>query len=208
MTVHDPLRPLLLSVRRRWRAEVVLRAIGRSTALAAAPILAAAGTVMVARARRWSADPPGASHACLAGLAAIVVTRVAAAGAGRAIARSPASSRSAWPHARDVPPLDDVLVSAVDAGASGETGDFRRPRHGIGGASPRSRQCREHRDDACARSRCAVGGRRRHRRSLPPSRSPGRCWPRPPRRRGSRSSRSRSTSRSCPAMSACPRASR
>ena len=124
MTFHDPLRPLLLSVRRRWRAEVVLRAIGRSTALAAAPILAAAGIVM------WLAPDDGALTllavaACLAGLAAIVVSAWQSRGrpSDRQIARfieERVATRA------DVQPLDDVLVSAVDAGASGETGDFRR----------------------------------------------------------------------------------
>ena len=124
MTFHDPLRPLLLSVRRRWRAEVVLRAIGRSTALAAAPILAAAGIVM------WLAPDDGALTllavaACLAGVAAIVVTAWQSRDrpSDRQIARfieERVATRA------DVQPLDDVLVSAVDAGASGETGDFRR----------------------------------------------------------------------------------
>ena len=124
MTFHDPLRPLLLSVRRRWRAEVVLRAIGRSTALAAAPILAAAGIVM------WLALDDGALTllavaACLSGLAAIIVSAWQSRGrpSDRQIARfieERVATRA------DVQPLDDVLVSAVDAGASGETGDFRR----------------------------------------------------------------------------------
>ena len=43
MTVHDQLRSLLSSVRRRWRAEVSLRAVGRGAALAAGPLLAGAG---------------------------------------------------------------------------------------------------------------------------------------------------------------------
>ena len=43
MTVHDQLRSLLSSVRRRWRAEASLRAVGRGSALAACPILAGAG---------------------------------------------------------------------------------------------------------------------------------------------------------------------
>jgi hypothetical protein len=124
VTFHDPLRPLLLSVRRRWRAEVVLRAIGRSTALAAAPILAAAGIVM------WLAPDDGALTllavaACLAGLTAMIVSAWQSRGrpSDRQIARfieERVATRA------DVQPLDDVLVSAVDAGASGETGDFRR----------------------------------------------------------------------------------
>jgi hypothetical protein len=124
VTFHDPLRPLLLNVRRRWRAEVVLRAIGRSTAVAAAPILAAAGVVM------WLAPGDGpltllAVAACVAGLAAIVVSAWHSRHrpSDRQIARfieERVATRA------DVQPLDDVLVSAVDAGTSGDTGDFRR----------------------------------------------------------------------------------
>ena len=124
MTFHDPLRPLLLSVRRRWRAEVVLRAIGRAAALAAAPMLAAAGIAA------WLAPDDGALTllalaAGLAGVAAIVATawRCRETPSDRQIARfieERVATRA------DVQPLDDVLVSAVDAGPSGTNGDFRR----------------------------------------------------------------------------------
>ena len=43
MTVHDQLRSLLLSVRRRWRAEGVLRTVGRGAAGAAVPVFLGAG---------------------------------------------------------------------------------------------------------------------------------------------------------------------
>ena len=47
VTVHDRLRSLLLSVRRRWRAEVVLRAFARVCAFVALPLFAAAVAVAV-----------------------------------------------------------------------------------------------------------------------------------------------------------------
>ena len=73
VTVHDQLRSLLLSVRRRWRAEVVLRAVGRGAVLAAAPVLAGVGLAA------WLAPGDGAltvlaSTMGLAVLAALVMT--------------------------------------------------------------------------------------------------------------------------------------
>ncbi len=123
MTVHDQLRSLLLSVRRRWRAEAVLRAVGRGSAIAAAPVLAGAGLAA------WLAPDDGAltvlaSTMGLAVLAALVMTawRLGPTPRNRRIARF-VEERVAT--RTDVAPFDDVLVSAVDAVEPSESVDFR-----------------------------------------------------------------------------------
>jgi hypothetical protein len=123
VTVHDQLRSLLLSVRRRWRAEVVLRAVGRGAVLAAAPVLAGVGLAA------WLALDDGALTALastmgLAVLAAVLMTawRLGRTPRTRQIARF-VEERVAT--RTDVAPFDDVLVSAVDAAGPPESLDFR-----------------------------------------------------------------------------------
>jgi Domain of unknown function (DUF4175) len=113
VTVHDQLRSLLLRVRRRWRAEAVLRAVGRGAACAAVPVLLGAGVVAL--------RPPGdvallalSFTVCLAALAAMVVAawRLFHRPGDRQLARF-VEERAAL--LGDVVPFDDVVVSAVDA---------------------------------------------------------------------------------------------
>jgi hypothetical protein len=114
---------LLLSVRRRWRAEVVLRAAGRGAACAAAPVLLGAGIA------RWLAPGDAAlmvlsSTVCLAALAAVAVAawRLGHTPGDRQLARF-VEERAAL--RRDVDPFDDVVVSAVDALPPLESEPFR-----------------------------------------------------------------------------------
>ena len=123
MTVHDQLRSLLLSVRRRWRAEVVLRAVGRGAACAALPVLLGAGIAA------WLAPGDAALMVlsftvCLAALAAVVVAawRLGHTPGDRQLARF-VEERAAL--RRDVVPFDDVVVSAVDALPPLESEPFR-----------------------------------------------------------------------------------
>ena len=123
MTVHDQLRSLLVRVRRRWRAEAVLRAIGRAAVLAAAPLLAGAGLAL------WLALDDGtltvlALAVCLAALAGLGLTvwQLGRTPAIRQVARF-VEERVAL--RSDVPPLDDVLVSAVEEASLTAPRDFR-----------------------------------------------------------------------------------
>ena len=120
MTDQDRLRSLLLQVRRRWRTEVLLRALGRVAVFATLP-LAAAATVV-----RWI-DPPNsiatilAAAVVLAGItvAALTLWRVKRAPGARQVARFVEEQVVLHDRGR----LDDVLVSAVDA-ADGNAGGF------------------------------------------------------------------------------------
>ena len=123
MTPHDHLRSLLLTVRRRWRAEAVLRAVGRGSALAAIPVLVGVGGAA------WLAPGDGpltvlALTIRVASLGAVVVP------AWR-LGRTPGDGQVARfveervAQRGDVPPLDDVLVSAVDALAPRDDQPFR-----------------------------------------------------------------------------------
>jgi hypothetical protein len=114
---------LLLSIRRRWRAEVVLRAVGRGALLAAAPVLAGVGLAA------WLAPDDGALTvlACAMALAVVAAVVMSAWSLGRTpgdrqIARF-VEERAAT-HA-EAAPFDDVLVSAVDAAGSPERVGFR-----------------------------------------------------------------------------------
>ena len=123
MTVHDQLRSLLVRVRRRWRAEAVLRAIGRAAVLAAALLLAGAGLAL------WLTPGDGtltvlALTICLAALAGLGLTvwQLGRTPGAKQIARF-VEERVAL--RSDVPPLDDVLVSAVEEASPTEPRNFR-----------------------------------------------------------------------------------
>jgi hypothetical protein len=112
MRSRDDLRLLLASVRRRWRGQVQLRAAGRATATAAAPLFAA---VLVA-----ALLPLGDGSltllvvaSVLAALAGVVLvaSRFPANPTDRQIARFIEEQVASQP---DVEPLDDALVSAVE----------------------------------------------------------------------------------------------
>jgi hypothetical protein len=122
--IHDKLRSLLLDVRRRWRAEVVLRAAGRGAALAAVPVLAGVGVAA------WLA-PDGRALTVLVSTIGLAVLAVVAMTAWR-LGRGPSNRQIARfveeraARRTDVVPFDDVLVSAVDAVDLPEPGGFRR----------------------------------------------------------------------------------
>jgi hypothetical protein len=106
---------LLSSVRRRWRAEASLRAVGRGSLLAACPILAGAGL------SAWLA--PGDRALVALALAMSLGVLVAVATTAWRFGRTPADYQVARfveerAAARgDVAPLDDVVVSAVSGPA-------------------------------------------------------------------------------------------
>ncbi len=113
MTVHDQLRSLLSSVRRRWRAEVSLRAVGRGAALAAGPLLAGAGLAAMFA-------PGDRALMALAMTIGLLALAAVAASAWRVGGRpdDPRVARFVEERAAargDVPPLDDVVVSAASA---------------------------------------------------------------------------------------------
>jgi hypothetical protein len=123
VTVHDQLRSLLLSVRRRWRAEAVLRAVGRGAMLAAVPVLAGVGLAA------WLAPGDGALRvlATAMGMAVLAAVAITSWRIGRT-PRNPQIARFIEERAAqrtDVAPFDDVLVSAVDAVGTSESSDFR-----------------------------------------------------------------------------------
>jgi hypothetical protein len=113
MRSRDDLRLLLASVRRRWRGKVQLRAAGRATAMAAAPLFAA---VLVA-----ALLPLGDGSltllvfaSVLAALAGVILvaSRFPANPTDRQVARFIEEQVASQP---GVEPLDDALVSAVAA---------------------------------------------------------------------------------------------
>ena len=113
VTVHDQLRSLLSSVRRRWRAEVSLRAVGRGAALAAGPLLAGAGLAAMFA-------PGDRALMALAMTIGLLALAAVAASAWRVGGRpdDPRVARFVEERAAargDVPPLDDVVVSAASA---------------------------------------------------------------------------------------------
>ena len=120
VTVHDQLRSLLLSVRRRWRAEAVLRAVGRGCRARRRARAGGCRPGRVARARRWRADGAGVHDGpgCAGSRGRRPHGGLAARRRNRQIARF-VEERVAT--RTDVAPFDDVLVSAVDAVAPPES---------------------------------------------------------------------------------------
>ena len=133
MTVHDQLRSLLLSVRRRWRAEVALRAAGRGAACAAAPLLLGAAVAA------WLTLGDAALMVlsvtiCLAALTIAVSTvwRLGRTPGDGHLARFVPDDRQVARFIEeraarrgDVVPFDDVVVSAVEALSRLEPEPFR-----------------------------------------------------------------------------------
>ena len=213
MTVHDQLRSLLSSVRRRWRAEVSLRAVGRGSALAAGPLLAGAGLAALFAPGRSSARGSGTDHKP-GGAGRRRRDRVAGwphprRPSRRALCRG--ARRRAWRR----PPVrrcrGECGVGSRPAGrrrAGGSRADaVPGPGRRIRGPSPRGHWRGRYRDAAGPAARWSRGaGRCRHagRRRL----SPGRCWRGRRKRPGLPLCPSPFTSRFCPAMPACRRGSR
>ncbi len=123
MTVHDQLRSLLQSVRRRWRAEAALRAVGRGAACAAAPVLLGAGIAA------WLM--PGDAALMVLSFTVCVAALAAMAASASRLGHTPRDCQVArFIEERaalrdDVVPFDDVVVSAVDALPPLESEPFR-----------------------------------------------------------------------------------